>query len=137
MGHTAIAILMAALSCCVWKNVEVRPTHDVSHLKGWRSAISTRSMSAGRRATTSPRFHLVTSTSHDRLTPCPASPTRAFTWARFHFQMHPVSARVMSRKCKRQWEENHPRCKCCLDACRGPRARARGPETERRAAFSL
>lgn len=97
MGHTAIPILMAALSCCVWKNVEVRKTHDVSHLKGWRNAISTLSMSAERWATMS-RFNVVTSTSHDRLTPSPVSLTRTFIWARFNFRMHPVSTRVMTRK---------------------------------------
>lgn len=30
MGHTEIPILMALLSCCVWKNVEVRTTPCVS-----------------------------------------------------------------------------------------------------------
>lgn len=30
MGHTAIPILMAVLSCCVWENVEVRATRSGS-----------------------------------------------------------------------------------------------------------
>lgn len=42
MGHTAIPILMAVLSCCVWENVEVRTTHGVSHVKRWRIVIKTK-----------------------------------------------------------------------------------------------
>lgn len=56
MGHTAIPILMATLSCYVWKNVEVRDTNDVSHLEGWRIFFfffSTPSVSAERWATMS------------------------------------------------------------------------------------
>lgn len=38
MGHTAIPILMAVLSFCVWENVEVR-RHNLDHLQRWRIAI--------------------------------------------------------------------------------------------------
>lgn len=45
MGHTAIPILMALLSCCVWKNVEVRTTPCVTGngalviCSNWMSAL--------------------------------------------------------------------------------------------------
>lgn len=98
MGHTAIPILMATLSCYVWKNVEVRKTNDVSHANGWRISFSTRPMSAERWATLS-RIHSVTSTFKRPIGFISVSLTRTFIWARFNFQMHPVSARVMT--CKR------------------------------------
>lgn len=64
MGHTALPMLMATLSCYAWINVEVRRTHDASHLKGWRIALSTPSLAAKRWATIM-WFNVFKSTLHD------------------------------------------------------------------------